>query len=237
MRRKLHDKVDAKTNEITALPALLRMLNLAGAVVTIDAVGYQVESTRQMQEQGADDVLGLQENQPGLYRDCADLFAWLRGPHPLDQPVVFGDDEQVDGGHGRRETRWVWSTEALAGVVSCAQWPGLASLVLVASIRQLGAESSAEQRYSLSSLPGGHRRRRQVLAPCDSDVWGDRKPRALGIGCRYGGGCQPSAEGRKCPESRLDAEAGPELMATGAICHGGHRGQTEAGKVGPRLHT
>jgi predicted transposase YbfD/YdcC len=112
-------KVDARTNEITALPELLRMLNLAGAVVTIDAMGCQVGIARQIQEQGADYVLSLKENQPSLYRDCVDLFAWLRGPHPLDQPVVFGYDEQVDGGHGRIETRRVWSTEARAGVVAC----------------------------------------------------------------------------------------------------------------------
>ena len=68
--------------------------------------------------------------------------------------MVFGYDEQVEGGHGRIETRRVWSTEALAGVVSCERWPGLASLVMVESIRQLGAEDSVEQRYSLRSLPG-----------------------------------------------------------------------------------
>jgi predicted transposase YbfD/YdcC len=147
-------KVDANTNEITALPELLRMLNVTGAVVTIDAMGCQVEIVRQLQEQGADDVLSLKENQPGLYRDCVDLFAWLRGPHPLDEPVVFGYNEQVDGGHGRIETRRVWSTAALEGVVSGERWPGLTSLVMVESIRQLGEEESREWRYYLSALPG-----------------------------------------------------------------------------------
>jgi predicted transposase YbfD/YdcC len=147
-------KVDAKTNEITALPELLRMLNLAGAVVTIDAMGCQVAIAQQIQEQGADYVLSLKENQPSLYRDCADLFAWLREPHPLEQPVTFGCDEQVDGGHGRIETRRVWSTEALEGVVSGERWPGLRSLVMVEAVRQLGDKESVEQRYYLSSLPG-----------------------------------------------------------------------------------
>jgi predicted transposase YbfD/YdcC len=147
-------KVDAKTNEITALPELLRMLNLAGAVVTIDAMGCQVEIARQIQEQGADYVLSVKENQPSLYHDCADLFAWLLGPHPLDQPVALGHDAQVDGGHGRIETRRVWSTEALEGLVSGERWPGLTSLVMVESLRQLGEEESVERRYYLSSLPG-----------------------------------------------------------------------------------
>jgi predicted transposase YbfD/YdcC len=147
-------KVDAKTNEITALPELLRMLNLAGAVVTIDAMGCQVEIARQIQAQGADYVLSLKENQPGLYRDCDDLFTWLRGAHPLDQPVACGRADQVDGGHGRIETRRVWSTEALEGVISGERWAGLTSLVMVESIRQLGEEESVERRYYLSSLPG-----------------------------------------------------------------------------------
>ena len=108
-------KVDAKTNEIMALPELLRLLTLAGAVVTIEAMGCQGEIAQQIQEQGADYVLSLQEKQPGLYRDCADLFAWLLGPPLLEQPVAFGHDAHVDGGHGRIETRRVWSTEAREG--------------------------------------------------------------------------------------------------------------------------
>jgi predicted transposase YbfD/YdcC len=147
-------KVDAKTNESTALPAWLRRLNLAGAVVTIEAMGCQVEIARQIQAQGADDVLSVKATQPGLYRDGEDLFTWLRGSHPLDQPVGCGRAEQVDGGHGRIETRRVWSTEALAGVVSGERWAGLTSLVMVESIRQLGEEESVERRYYLSSLPG-----------------------------------------------------------------------------------
>jgi predicted transposase YbfD/YdcC len=147
-------KVDAKTNEITALPELLRMLNLTGTVVTIAAMGCQVEVARQLQAQGADYVLSLKENQPSLYRECEDLFTWLRGAHPLDQPVAFGQDEQVDGGHGRLETRRVWSTEALEGIGSGERWPGLTSLVMVESSRQLGDEASVERRYYLSSLPG-----------------------------------------------------------------------------------
>jgi hypothetical protein len=52
------------------------------------------------------------------------LFAWLKGPHALAEEIVFGTDEQGDGGHGRVETRHVWCTAALEGVVSSARWPG-----------------------------------------------------------------------------------------------------------------
>jgi DDE_Tnp_1-associated len=89
----------ASANEL-----VLAQSKLSGAVVTIDAMGCQVEIARQIQAQGADYVLSLQENQPSLYRDCADLFTWLRGAHPLDQPLACGHAEQVDGGHGQIES-------------------------------------------------------------------------------------------------------------------------------------
>jgi len=147
-------KVDDKSNEITALPELLAMLNLHGSVVTIDAMGCQVEIARQVVDQGGDYVLSLKDNQPGLHRDCAELFEWLRGPHPIDEEVVLGYDAQVDGGHGRIETRKVWSTEALAGLEACARWPGLTTLVMVESTREILDQASMERRYYISSLPG-----------------------------------------------------------------------------------
>jgi len=147
-------KVDDKSNEITALPELLAMLNLHGSVVTIDAMGCQVEIARQVVDQGGDYVLSLKANQPGLHRDCAELFEWLRGPHPIDEEVVLGYDAQVDGGHGRIETRKVWSTEALAGLEACERWPGLTTLVMVESTREILDQASMERRYYISSLPG-----------------------------------------------------------------------------------
>jgi predicted transposase YbfD/YdcC len=147
-------KVDAKTNEITALPALLRMLNLTGAVVTIDAMGCQGEIARQMQEQGAEYMRSVKEHQPTFYSDCVDVFAWLRSPQPLAHPVTLGYAAQVDGDHGRSEIRRVWSTPIPEGLESCTRGPGLPSLVLVESIRQLGEAESVEQRYDISSLPG-----------------------------------------------------------------------------------
>ena len=142
-------KVDSETNESTALPELLRMLNLAGAVVPIDAMGWQGEIARQIQEQGADYVLSVKETQPSLSHDWADLCVWLQGSPLLDPPVAFGYAEPGDGGHGRIETRRGWSTAVLAGLEACARWPGLSSLVMVEAIRQLGAEESMERRDSI----------------------------------------------------------------------------------------
>jgi len=67
-----------------------RRRNLAGAGVTSDAMGCQVESARQIQAQGADDVLSGKAHQPGLYRDGDDLVMWLRGAHPRDHPIALG---------------------------------------------------------------------------------------------------------------------------------------------------
>ena len=147
-------KVDAKSNEITALPALLAMLNLEGSVVTIDAMGCQVDIARQIKDQGGEYVLSLKENQPSLYAECVALFTWLKGLHPCAEEIVLGADVQVDGGHGRVETRQVWCTAALDGVMSCERWPGLTSLVMVESTRHLGGQDEVEHRYYISSLPG-----------------------------------------------------------------------------------
>ena len=96
----------------------------------------------------------LQENQPNLYEDGVELFAWLTGPHSLDEEIVLGKDEQVDGGHGRGETRHVWCTSALEGVVSSERWPGLRALVMVEAIRHIDGHDQVEHRYYISSLPG-----------------------------------------------------------------------------------
>jgi len=72
----------------------------------------------------------------------------------MDEEVVLGYDAQVDGGHGRRETRKVWSTEALAGLEACARWPGVTTLVLVESTREILDQASMERRYDIHSLPG-----------------------------------------------------------------------------------
>jgi predicted transposase YbfD/YdcC len=147
-------KVDATTHEITALPAWLRRLNFAGAVVTIEAMGCQVEIARQSRAQGADDVRRFKENQPRLDRDGDDLCTWLRGAPHRDHPVACGRADQVDGGHGRIEMRRVWSTEAREGVIVGERWAGRTRLVMVESIRPRGAEARVERRDSRRALPG-----------------------------------------------------------------------------------
>jgi predicted transposase YbfD/YdcC len=101
-------KVDDKSNEITAIPKLLTLLDLQGATVTIDALGCQKEIAQAITDQGADDVLALKENHQTLYDDVQ-LF--------LDDAKTTGfagithaRAETVDGDHGRIETRTYWVT-------------------------------------------------------------------------------------------------------------------------------
>lgn len=98
-------KVADTSHEITAVPARLALLNLHGSEVAIDAMGCQVEIARQMVDYGGESVLSLKAKQPSWHRECDELSEWRRGPHPMDQEVVLGYDAQVDGGHGRLETR------------------------------------------------------------------------------------------------------------------------------------
>jgi predicted transposase YbfD/YdcC len=117
-------------------------------------MGGQGERARQVVDPGGAAVLSLQENQPGLPRACAALFEGLRGPHPIDEGVVLGCDAQVEGGHGRREPRKGWRTEALAGVEAWERWPGLTTGVRVASTRERWDQTRRARRYSLRALPG-----------------------------------------------------------------------------------
>jgi predicted transposase YbfD/YdcC len=152
--------VDGKSNEIEAIPRLLAVLDLEGAVVTVDAVGCQREVAREVVDRGGGYVLAVKENQPTLHRKVKAL---------LDEAVLSGFEgvrhgyrEHTDGGHGRVETRRVWVTDEVSwlGDELLSQWAGLAggSVAVVESVRQdLGDPSgkvTTERRYFISSLSG-----------------------------------------------------------------------------------
>jgi predicted transposase YbfD/YdcC len=149
---------DARSNEITAIPRLLSMLNLIGATVTIDAMGCQREIAAQIIGQQAHYLLAVKENQPTLHQKVRTLLdeAILDG----FEGMSHGYDEQTDDGHGRIERRRVWVTDEVKwlGGDLLALWPGLASLVVVESTRQdlgdLSGKVSTERRYFISSHQG-----------------------------------------------------------------------------------
>jgi len=159
--------VDAKSNEIAAIPRLLELLELKGCVVTIDAAGCQKEIAAQIVAQGADYVLALKENHPTLHQQVADYF--LRQTEAGERSGLVRHHRQVDSGHGRLETRDTYVTPVPAGWAAAAAWAGLASIVLVVrqSVDRATGHASDEVRYFLSSLPATAKR----LAAVVRDHW------------------------------------------------------------------
>lgn len=152
-------KVDDKSNEITAIPELLEMLELSGCIITIDAMGCQTEIAQQIISKGADYVLALKENQGRLYDGVKDSFAC--GDRSGFADVEHDYYEVVNKGHGRIETRRCWSISAheeLDYVDEYKLWPGLSSVVMVKSERKVGEKVSVETRYYISSLKGSARK-------------------------------------------------------------------------------
>jgi predicted transposase YbfD/YdcC len=144
-------KVDTKSNEITAIPALLALLALKGCIVTIDALGCQRAIAQKILEQGADYVLALKGNQPTLEQAVTRFF--LTGPEAEAHWSQSDYHEHTQRGHGRVETRRAWISADLDAELRAAAWPGLQSIGLVEATRTVGAKTAVEQRFYLSSLP------------------------------------------------------------------------------------
>jgi predicted transposase YbfD/YdcC len=138
--------VDGKSNEITAIPGVLDLLDLKGAVVTIDAMGCQKAIAGKIVQGGADYVLALKDNHPQLREEVA---LWL------DTEVGKGAlavHETVDKGHGRIERRRYVLSEQVEWLEQNAEWMGLKAVGRVESSRTIGNETATECRYFLSSL-------------------------------------------------------------------------------------
>jgi predicted transposase YbfD/YdcC len=150
--------VESKTNEITVLPDLLAALDLAGCIVTIDAMGTQKTIAAQIAGQQADYVLALKSNHPRLYDDVRTFFeeAVARGV-----PCTEAHRE-VSGGHGRIEERRCWATQDIGWLDQRDVWPGLRSIAMVEARRQVKRfdpergqhvwTESVQRRFYLSSL-------------------------------------------------------------------------------------
>jgi len=147
-------KVADKSNEITAIPELLRLLDISGCIVTIDAIGTQTKIAETIIEGGGDYLLAVKENQGHLFEDIQCLF---------DVDVAQGmkyaqysHAQRVNKGHGRIEIRECWATdreEHLSLLRKRQQWKGLKSLVRIVSERKIGETTEVQTRYFISSLP------------------------------------------------------------------------------------
>ncbi len=146
-------KVADKSNEITAIPKLLDLLTIEGATVTIDAIGCQRKIAEKIIDKGADYILALKGNQGGL-RDDVELFFTEQAARGFTDAVA-GRHETVEKSHGRIETRLTTACGDIAWLKERHDWPGLGSIVMVETVREIGIHPGAkverERRFYIAS--------------------------------------------------------------------------------------
>jgi predicted transposase YbfD/YdcC len=143
-------KVADKSNEIVAIPKLLEMLEIRGAIVTIDAMGCQRDIAQRIVDKKADYVLALKGNQ-GSLREDVELFATEQKAAGFKDTTI-SQNETVDGDHGRIETRKTTVIHDVAWLQERHDWPGLNGVVIVQSTREIGDKIEHETRFYITSL-------------------------------------------------------------------------------------
>jgi predicted transposase YbfD/YdcC len=143
-------KTREKSNEITAIPELLSVLELGGCIVTIDAMGCQKEIVKTIIGKGADYVLGLKGNQGALHDDVKLYFEDCLASGFKD--IEYDYYETIDGDHGRIETRRYWTTSDIDWLPDRAPWKNLSSIVMVQRERYVNGTTSMETSYYVTSL-------------------------------------------------------------------------------------
>ena len=133
-----------KSNEITAIPELLKLLDLRSATVSIDAMGCQREIAQQIIDGGGHYLLGLKGNQGTLHDDVRLFF------EKPPKGTVFATHEETDKGHGRIEIRRCDVTSDVAWLQETKRWPGLQSIIRITAKRIIGDKTTVEQRYYIT---------------------------------------------------------------------------------------
>lgn len=157
-------KVNDKSNEITAIPELLKTLEISGCIITIDAIGTQTKIAKLIVGAEADYILSVKENQGKLYQDITALFDYDRQRNFQEAPYEYV--KTVGKDHGRIEVRQCWSTsnpEYLESIRNRQNWKGLKSIVMIESERIIGDKSSVETRFFISSLASDAKRLLQAI--------------------------------------------------------------------------
>ena len=161
-------KVDEKSNEITAIPQLLKALEISGCIITIDAMGCQTEIAKTIVEEQADYVLALKDNQGNLFEDTQKLFEDLENSQY--QAYTYDYEKMVNKGHGRIEIRECWTIsdpQILCHLRGFQNWEKLMTVSRIRSQRWIGDEKTCEDRFHIASIVGAKR----VLAAARSH-WG-----------------------------------------------------------------
>ena len=142
-------KVDDKSNEITAIPELLRLLKLNGCLVTIDAMGCQRDIAQNILDAGGDYLLAVKDNQETLAEDVEQEFKHAQADGFSHMDHLYR--EVIDKGHGRIEKRQYWYTHDIQGLGTLERWPKLRGMVMCRATRTAKGETSVEDRYFITS--------------------------------------------------------------------------------------
>ena len=151
-------KVDEKSNEITAIPQLLKALEISGCIITIDAMGCQREITKEIVEQDADYVLSLKDNQGNLFKDVKLLFDDLEESEY--KAYTYNYYKTVNKGHGRIEIRECWvisEIDTISHLRGYKNWEKLNTVSRIRSQRWIGEKKSSEDRYHIASITGAEK--------------------------------------------------------------------------------
>lgn len=153
--------VDSKSNEITAIPLLLQLLDLKGATVTIDAMGCQKEIAAKIVDRKGDYLLALKDNHPTLHAAVAEEFA--AAVEADARPQGMRQHTTVEISRGRKERRIYTALPAPKSLPGFAEWVGLATLVMVVRVTEINGEEKMETSYYLSSLPAKVRKLAKLI--------------------------------------------------------------------------
>lgn len=146
-------KVEEKSNEITAIPQLLKILEIEGCIITIDAIGTQTKIAEMILERGGDYLLAVKENQGRLFEDMQYIFEVDKQYNFNDAPYQYA--KTVNKNHGRIEIRQCWAIsdpEYLSSIREKDRWPGLKSLIRIESERKIGETTESQVSYFITSL-------------------------------------------------------------------------------------
>ena len=144
-------KTAEKSNEITAIPALLELLEVKGCIITIDAMGCQTDIAKKIIEKQADTVLAVKDNQKQLHEAIRDYFEVAR---VANQPELcqLQVHENIDAAHGRIETRRCYLSTCLDTLPNAARWKGLKSIGVVECERIINGKTSIDQRHYITTV-------------------------------------------------------------------------------------
>ncbi len=154
--------VDEKSNEITAIPELLRVLELSGCIVTLDAMGCQRNIAKEIKEADADYVLALKGNQGSVHEEVKSFLDAAVDEREAQRPkraalskvaASLAAMQTIEKDHGRIETRRYYQSDQLAWFADQSAWEGLTSVGVVEATREINGSKTTERRYYLSSLP------------------------------------------------------------------------------------